>query len=274
MERRTPNTSSGKLATIAGGYGNSCGGYASTVGGGFVNANGGFAASIAGGYTNFNTGFAATIGGGEQNTCRGPYAIVPGGSQNTAFDYGFAAGYRAKAYHRGSFVWADPQPYDFSSANSGEFSVRATGGVRFVSGLDSSGAPVAGVSLPAGSGSWSTLSDRNAKSHFAPVNPRELLEHVARLPIQSWKYKSQSEAVRHIGPTAQDFHAAFTVGEDDRHIATVDAHGVALAAIQGLNQKLEAQLKERDVELAALKQRLAAIEKLLTSRAAETGAVQ
>ena len=133
---------------------------------------------------------------------------------------------------------------------------------------------VAGVSLPAGGGSWSTLSDRNAKTHFAPVNPRELLDRLAQLPIQSWNYKSQSESVRHVGPTAQDFHAAFTVGEDDQHIATVDADGVALAAIQGLNQKLEEQLKAKEVELEALNQRLAAIEKLLASRTVETGVVR
>ena len=116
--------------------------------------------------------------------------------------------------------------------------------------------PVAGVSLPAGGGSWATLSDRNAKTHFTPVNPRELLDRLAQLPIQSWHYKSQSESVRHIGPTAQDFHSAFAVGEDDKHIATVDADGVALTAIQALNQKLEAELNRRDVEIRALRQQL------------------
>ena len=52
---------------------------------------------------------------------------------------------------------------------------------------------------------------------------------------------------------AQDFYAAFNVGPDDKHIATVDADGVTLAAIQGLNQKLE----EKDAELQALKQTVA-----------------
>jgi len=35
--------------------------------------------------------------------------------------------------------------------------------------------------------------------------------------------------VLHLGPVAQDFHAAFGLGADDKHIATVDADGVALA---------------------------------------------
>jgi hypothetical protein len=55
---------------------------------------------------------------------------------------------------------------------------------------------------------------------------------------------------------AQDFRAAFGLGEDDKHIATVDADGVALAAIQGLNQKLER-------ENAELKARLERLERLL-----------
>jgi len=46
------------------------------------------------------------------------------------------------------------------------------------------------------------------------------------------------------------------VGPDDKHIATVDADGVALAAIQGLNQKLTDELKRRDAENAEMKQQL------------------
>lgn len=48
----------------------------------------------------------------------------------------------------------------------------------------------------------------------------------------------------HIRPVAQDFYAAFGVGEDPRRISTVDADGVALAAIQALyrmSQALEAR---------------------------------
>jgi predicted RNase H-like nuclease (RuvC/YqgF family) len=58
---------------------------------------------------------------------------------------------------------------------------------------------------------------------------------------------------------AQDFHAAFGLGEDDKHITTVDEEGVALAAIQGLNQKL----KEKDGEIQELKQRLEKLEQLM-----------
>ena len=112
-------------------------------------------------------------------------------------------------------------------------------------------------------------SDRNAKENFKPVNPREILARVAALPVTEWQYKNHAE--RHIGPVAQDFHAAFGTGHDERHIATVDADGVALAAIQGLH----ALVQERDADVSRLRaaneslsQRLEAIEQLLRQQGA------
>ena len=54
------------------------------------------------------------------------------------------------------------------------------------------------------------------------------------MPIRTWSYNGQDPSIRHIGPTAQDFRAAFHVGQDGHYISTVDADGVALAAIQEL----------------------------------------
>ena len=107
-------------------------------------------------------------------------------------------------------------------------------------------------------GTFVSASDRNGKENFAPVQPREVLEKVVALPLSSWNFKADP-ATRHVGPMAQDFYAAFGVGPDDKHIATVDADGVALAAIQGLNQKLE----EQRVENAELKARLEKLERLM-----------
>jgi hypothetical protein len=92
-------------------------------------------------------------------------------------------------------------------------------------------------------------SDRNVKQDFADVSSRAILDKVAHLPIQTWAY-TNDPAVKHLGPVAQDFYAAFNIGPDDKHIAVVDEGGVALAAIQGLNQKLE----ETRMENATLKQ--------------------
>jgi len=79
-----------------------------------------------------------------------------------------------------------------------------------------------------------------------------VLAKVAALPISAWHFKTDA-GTRHIGPMAQDFYSAFDVGTDNQHIATVDESGVALAAIQGLNQKLEAEANARDAEIQTLK---------------------
>lgn len=113
--------------------------------------------------------------------------------------------------------------------------------------------------------SFNPTSDRNAKENFRPVDSMSVLEKVALLEISQWNFKTDS-TTPHIGPVAQDFHAAFGVGPDDKHIATVDADGVALAAIQGLNQKLTEELNRRDAENAELRQRLARLERLFNDK--------
>lgn len=110
-----------------------------------------------------------------------------------------------------------------------------------------------GVIMASGSGAWSSLSDRRLKTAIASVDPLAVLERLVDLPIARWSYIAQGEAVRHIGPMAQDFAAAFGVGENDTSISTIDADGVALAAIQGLNAKLERENAALREELAALR---------------------
>ena len=100
-------------------------------------------------------------------------------------------------------------------------------------------------------------SDRNAKEDFASVDPRNVLEKLSTLPVTEWKYKQEAAGLKHIGPMAQDFQAAFGLnGADDSHISVVDEGGVALAAIQGLNQKLEEQNAELKRQNASLARRL------------------
>jgi hypothetical protein len=108
-------------------------------------------------------------------------------------------------------------------------------------------------------------SDRNLKENFETVDSREVLEKVAAMPISRWNFIGDA-GTPHIGPMAQDFHAAFGTGTDDKHIATVDADGVALAAIQGLNAKLaekEAEIAELKAKNATIEQRLSDLEMLI-----------
>ena len=111
-------------------------------------------------------------------------------------------------------------------------------------------------------GTFNNNSDRNAKQNFASVKPEEVLAKVAQLPVMQWSYKTDA-ATRHIGPMAQDFYAAFAVGTDERHIAPIDEGGVALAAIQGLNEKLEARSQKLEAENAELKAQMAELKALV-----------
>ena len=112
---------------------------------------------------------------------------------------------------------------------------------------------------------FTVASDRNVKEAFAAVDGAKILAALVRMPMQSWKYRNE-EKVRHIGPTAQDFRAAFGVGYDDKTIATVDADGVAMAAIQGLNAKVGEQLaviKKQSTRLESLERELREIKAML-----------
>ncbi len=105
-------------------------------------------------------------------------------------------------------------------------------------------------------------SDRNAKENFTTLDGKTVLAKVAALPMTKWNYKDDLADTKHIGPMAQDFHAAFGLnGSDDKHISVVDEGGVALAAIQGLNQKLN----EKDVEIQDLKREVGNLKQLVNS---------
>jgi hypothetical protein len=278
------NTASGHSSTIAGGINNItaasrgtiCGGESneitstgnnSFIGAGFDNVASNGNCVVAGGFVNTASGNASTVGGGSTNVASGTGATVPGGVGCTASgSHSFAAGRRAKADANGAFVWGDSTNADVFSGGTNTFNVRASGGTAFYSNA----AATTGVLLAPGGGSWSGFSDRASKSNIEPVDPRSALDKVLQLPICTWNYTAQDESIRHIGPMAQDFHSAFGVGESDRHITTIDADGVALAAIQGLHQSLTdevTRLREtasaQATELAQLKAQLGELRALL-----------
>ncbi|HWN94413.1 MAG TPA: tail fiber domain-containing protein, partial [Methylomirabilota bacterium] len=209
-----------------------------------------------------------TVSGGANNEIDSfiLYGTIPGGFSNFVDgDYAFAAGRRARAVHDGAFVWADSQDTNFASTANNQVSFRCLGGVRFASG---SGAVNRTVSWTPGSASWSFSSDRNLKEDIRPVDGAAVLEKLARVPISEWNYKGYAQ--RHIGPMAQDFHGAFPLNESTTTLNDADLHGVALAAIQGLNEKLNATVKEKESRIAALEKTVAelkdSVAKMATKR--------
>jgi len=256
------NLASDDYAVVAGGTRNTAEGYSSTIAGGAGNTTSADQATVSGGLGNQAIDAYATVSGGHGNIASGAYASIPGGFLNVAGgDFSLASGHRARvdADHSGVFIFADSNNFDFLSETADEFAIRATGGVRLVSSIDEHGVPIAGVSLPAGSGSWTTLSDRNAKENIILVDSSQILASLAEIPIATWNYTGQDPSIQHIGPMAQDFYARFGVGEDDTHISTVDADGVSLAAIQGLY----AMVQEQEAKIDALEAQINIITSVL-----------
>jgi hypothetical protein len=203
-----------------------------------------------------------------------------------------AAGNRAQANHSGTFVWAGGNTMPYGSIFANCFNIYASNGVSMDYSVQSAGQPRgaryvyigpinAGLTISTWTGArltdggvWSNSSDKNRKTDFKEVDARAVLEKLAALPVREWRYTNESAGVKHLGPVAQDFQAAFGLGTDDKSIGTVDADGVALAAIQALNRKLEEELHRRDAKNAELEQqnvglakRLGELEQLLTSLA-------
>lgn len=266
----TLNMATMTAATVAGGSTNTASGIQATVSGGQQNTASENQATVCGGLFNTASGERSVVGGGLQNTAGGLDSVIPGGFDNeTVGSLCFAAGRQAKANFTGMFVWADNRVVDFPSATEANFTpaelqflARATGGVVFVSAINAAGDSTAGVQLAPGGGAWAALSDRNAKANVKPVNEREVLERLSKIPVSTWNYKSQDKSIRHIGPMAQDLYAAFGVGESEKMITTVDADGVALAAIQGLHQIV----KEKNAKIKAMESRLEALEATIAAQ--------
>ncbi|WP_420129498.1 tail fiber domain-containing protein [Longimicrobium sp.] len=200
---------------------------------------------------------------GEDNTASGAASV--------------ALGYHAHTNARqGAFVFSDRSSVDTlragvnHSANwrvSGGFRIFTSSnqstGVTFQSGASVSnwGHANAVISTSTGAilttgGVWQNSSDVNRKHRFAQVSGEDVLARLRALPITSWTYKVESDEVRHLGPTAQDFRAAFGLGTDELSIGTVDADGVALVAAQAL----ERRTTEQDARIEALEARNAALQ--------------
>jgi hypothetical protein len=245
----------GLYATDSGGFNNTASGDYSTVGGGFTNTASGDYSTVAGGALNIASGTASTVAAGAANTASGVDS--------------FAAGSHANANHDGCFVWGDISTSNQVSCGGvpNRFVVRSVGGIYMFTGGTDQGSYIGAV-LANGATAWTVASDRAGKDNLARVDARDVLRKIAAMPIATWNWKSQDISIRHMGPMAQDFRAAFGLGETEKGISTVDADGVALAAIQGLNAKLDERVAEQQREIADLRRMLLELRSLIEIKAA------
>jgi hypothetical protein len=96
-------------------------------------------------------------------------------------------------------------------------------------------------------GDWISNSDVNLKENFEDIEGTEILKALSELSVQRWNYKAESDDIRHVGPTAQDFKRAFEIGVDEKSISACDIASIALIAIQELyreNRALRTELDE------------------------------
>ncbi len=271
------NIASGSSATIPGGFGNFAqgdysfaAGYGASAlhansfvwGDGLVNssyfsstANGQFAVRAYGGVL-----LAANV---QIGTGAGDYRrLALGGGNSMGFLYGYFPTFNDEI-GLGYNYYADSVGGHIINTGGATSRIAVGYGTVILSVGPVAGAPFnqrlvansAGVTVY---GTFNNQSDRNAKQDFAAVSPSKILEEVAQLPLSEWSYK-EDPTTRHVGPVSQDFYSIFNIGTDDKHIAPMDEGGVALAAIQGLNLKLEDARKEN----ALLRARLDALEEII-----------
>lgn len=267
---------SGEVSTALGSF-TRAGGLMSTAMGRETTASGQHSTAM--GFSTEATGSNSTAMG-EETTASGRAATALGSATTASGSDSLAAGRRVSAggassvalgravsaSTNGTFMFGDMSAADFNpmlSSVANQFLVRAAGGVGFYSNSTLS----AGVTLAAGASAWSSVSDVNLKTRFRELSGDDVLAKLARMPIHEWSYKAQDAAIRHVGPTAQEFHAAFGLGEDPRRISTIDADGVALRAIQAL------ELREREAN-ATQESEIGALQQAIRNQAVEIDALR
>ena len=214
--------------------------------------------SIAGGLASI------TIGPSIAN---GSFGVAIGLQNSASGNFSVAIGKNARTANRqGSVVLGDgcasfSSDSVYPTANN-QFVVRGCGGIKMFTnqGL------TAGVELAAGGSGWSAVSDRNRKTNFLELTGEDVLVRLRAVPVTTWNYKTQDPSIRHMGPMAQDFAAAFGLGESSLLINSIDIDGVTMAGVKALDARTMMQQSRIEVlekENAELRARLERLEKLL-----------
>jgi hypothetical protein len=280
------NTASGSNSTVGGGLSNDAVGFSSTVSGGRLNTASGSNSTVGGGIDNTAAGdYSFVVGRRAKNDDASHDGVfmfadsqfanffsdranqfkvrARGGAEFRVDDFGLTAFSNAAGTSRAALQGESEHPNGIAiygrsnstdstlvlnNAGTGDL-IRAfnIGALRLQ--LQNDGDLII-------SGDYLQSSDRASKEEIRLVATDDILRRLQQLPLYSWRYIDDDDGARHIGPMAQDFHAAFEYGDSPEHIAMIDAQGVALAAIQALAER-NAELESRNEELT---ERLDAVE--------------
>ncbi len=192
-----------------------------------------------------------TIGSG--NSGEGLYALF----SNTSGNFNTAIGFEA-----------DVSQGNFSNATAIGYGaiVNASNKIRLGNGF------VTVVEGPP----YSVVSDKNKKENFKAIDAEDVLRKVRDLNVTSWNYIGHDPAIRHYGPVAQDFYAAFgndgvgTIGNPTT-ITSTDLDGVLLLAVQALGKRM-GELVVLKAENADLRARLEKLEARTHSEGTDSNA--
>jgi trimeric autotransporter adhesin len=181
----------------------------------------------------------ASIAMGSGTTASGNYSTAMGLGTQASGVYSTAMGRRASTHgFTGSFVYGDATLGDTVRASAAHQATwRTTGGFRIFTNTALSN----GCLIAAGGTAWSCTSSRLEKENFAEVDGEDVLRRLRSVPVTSWNGIAEGAQVRHIGPMAQDWHAAFALNDDPLTIHQGDLAGVSLAAVQALDGRTERQ---------------------------------
>jgi hypothetical protein len=228
---------------------------------------------IALGYQNDMLGdYGAAIG--QNNWSNGLAAIAMGFTSTADANYSMALGYRASTNgHLGAIVIAAGNPAlttdSLEAVTANEFVVRASGGIRLRSNVSLTN----GCSIAASGTNWVCSSSRALKENYAPVDGEELLRRIRGVELNRWTLIDDPARTPHLGPFAEDFHAAFGLGDDPKAIGHQDIDGVNFGGVQALDARTlqmqsrmdqqARQIEQLQADKAALEARIQRLEALL-----------
>lgn len=235
-------TASGDYAMAVGYEATALGNHTTALGSGATTRF--FASTAIGHETRATARYATAMG--TNTTASAPAATALGSHTMAIGNQSLSAGQYAKATHNHTFIWADGSDSAADKFSSGDdangsgvtgpqtFQVKASDGVRFITDAGT-------TFLNSSSTGWNTSSARVAKTNIESANSMLILAAVKSMPISIWEYDSTDHGVRHIGPMAGDFHSAlpYDLGSSEKYINSINADGVAIAAIKGLARKVE-----------------------------------